>query len=290
MGSLHLFEPTEIRGLRLPIDIFFRSLADDQRERSIGIILSGMGSDGSLGLKAIKERNGIVLVQDPETSRFNGMPRSAIDSVTADIIAPAGELPPKLIGFLANIPAVSENIVEDDKNKTNLEKIIILLRSHTGHDFSQYKKNTLYRRIERRMNIHQLDKIANYVRFLQENPVEVEILFKELLIGVTNFFRDEKLWDKLTEQILTEYLNELPDRHILRVWIPGCSTGEEAYSFAIVFKEASEKLKQKKNLSLQIFATDIDTDAIDIARKGFFNLNIISDVSPERISRFFISR
>lgn len=288
-GTLHLFEPTEMRGLRLPIDIFLRSLADDQQEKSIGIILSGMGSDGSLGLKAIKEKNGIVLVQDPETSKFNGMPRSAMDSVSVDIVAPANELPARLISILRRNPAVSEKLVIGDKDKPNLEKIIILLRSHTGHDFSHYKKNTLYRRIERRMNIHQLDKINNYLRFLQENPGELEILFRELLIGVTSFFRDEPLWEKLKEQILPDLLNELPNGYALRVWIPGCSTGEEAYSFAIVFKEVVEKLKYK-NLSLQIFATDIDTDAIEIARKGVFKSNIVADVSAERLSRFFITR
>jgi two-component system CheB/CheR fusion protein len=259
------------------------------QERSIGIILSGMGSDGSLGLKAIKEKNGLVLIQDPESSKFNGMPHSALDSVVADIVAPAGLLPARLISILRISPSETWKFVIDDKNKTNLEKVIILLRSHTGHDFSLYKKNTLYRRIERRMNIHQLDKISNYVRFLQENQGELDILFRELLIGVTNFFRDENVWTKLKDQTLPEYLNELPNGHSIRVWIPGCSTGEEAYSFAIVFKEVVEKLKFK-NLSLQIFASDIDNDAIEMARKGVFKSNIIADVSAERLSRFFISR
>ncbi len=286
-GSLHLFEPIESRGLRLPIDIFFRSLADDQQENSIGIILSGMGSDGSAGLKAIKEKNGIVLVQDPQASKFNGMPASAIATVAADIVAPANELPARLQALLKNSPAVKLNLMADDKNKSCLEKIIILLRAQTGHDFSLYKKNTLYRRIERRMGVHQIDKITSYVRFLQENPNELEILFKEVLIGVTNFFRDPKVWEKLGDQVLPVLFNELPDGYVLRIWITGCSTGEEAYSFAIIFKEAYEKLQQRKNFSLQIFATDIDTDAIDIARKGVFKANIVSDVSTERVDRFF---
>jgi two-component system, chemotaxis family, CheB/CheR fusion protein len=286
-GYLHLFEPTELRGLRLPIDIFFRSLADDQMGKSIGIILSGMGSDGSLGLKAIKEKNGIVLVQDPLTSKFSGMPSSAIAAVSVDIVASATELPAKLLSFLKYSPDDTNKIAVEDKNKNNLEKIVILLRAQTGHDFSLYKKNTLYRRIERRMNIHQLDKITNYVRFLQENPKELEILFKELLIGVTNFFRDAKVWEKLKERVLPDLFNELPDGHVLRVWITACSTGEEAYSFAIIFKEAYEKVKQTKNLTLQIFATDIDSDAIEIARKGVFGSNITNDVSPERINQFF---
>lgn len=286
-GSLSLFEPTELRGLRLPVDIFFRSLADDQKENSIGIVLSGMGSDGSIGLKAIKEKNGIVLVQDPQNSKFSGMPNSAIESVSADIIAPANELPVKLIAFLKNSPSVKLNLRTDEKNKSSLEKIIILLRSQTGHDFSLYKKNTLYRRIERRMNVHQIDRIINYVRFLQNNPNELTILFKEVLIGVTNFFRDPLMWEMIKDRVFPDFLEKLPDGYVVRVWVTACSTGEEAYSFAIVFKEAFEKIENVRDISLQIFATDIDTDAIDLARKGVFTLNIASDVSPERLSRFF---
>jgi len=286
-GYLHLFEPVELRGLRLPIDYFFRSLAEDQHEKSIGVILSGMGSDGSLGLKAIKEKNGIVLVQDPLTAKFDGMPQSAVNAVNVDILAAANELPAKLISFLKYSPAIVQKTEIDDKSKNNLEKIVILLRTQTGHDFSLYKKNTLFRRIERRMNVHQIDKIANYVRFLQENPKELDILFKELLIGVTNFFRDTLVWEKLKESVLPDLFNILPTGYILRAWITGCSTGEEAYSLAIVFKEAYEKVKNDKNFTLQIFATDIDSDAIEKARKGFFNQNIVADVSPERLNQFF---
>ena len=195
-GYLYLFEPIELRGLRLPIDYFFRSLAEDRNEKSIGIILSGMGSDGSLGLKAIKEKDGITLVQDPLTAKFDGMPNSAINAVIVDIIAAANELPEKLISFLKLSTTKVQRLEIDNKSKSNLEKIIISLRAQTGHDFSLYKKNTLFRRIERRMNVHQIDKIANYVRFLQENPKESEILFKELLIGVTSFFRDAVVWEK----------------------------------------------------------------------------------------------
>ncbi|MEI6435545.1 MAG: chemotaxis protein CheB [Bacteroidota bacterium] len=286
-GALHLFDPVESRGLRLPVDIFLRSLADDMQEKSIGIILSGMGSDGSLGLKAIKEKNGIVLVQDPVTAKFDGMPRSATEAVIADIVATAEELPAKLIAYLKFIPTVKTDPDIDIKNKSNLDKIIILLREQSGHDFSLYKKNTLFRRIERRKGVHQIDKIHNYVRFLQENPKEVEILFKELLIGVTSFFRDTAVWETLKENVLPALLEELPDGHVLRAWAPGCSTGEEAYSLAIVFKEAMDKIKKHKNLTLQIFATDLDHEAIEKARKGIFSSNITADVSPDRINRFF---
>lgn len=288
-GTLHLFEPVETRGLRLPVDFFFRSLANDMQEKSIGIILSGMGSDGSLGLKAIKEKDGLVLVQEPSTAKFDGMPRSASEAVLADIIAPAGELPAKLIEYLKISPALKPGPESDIKNKSNLEKIVILLRDQCGHDFTLYKKNTLFRRVERRKGVHQLDKLSNYVRFLQENPKEVEILFKELLIGVTNFFRDSAVWETLKDKVLPDLMNELPDGYVMRAWVPACSTGEEAYSLAIVFKEAAEKLKKHKNLSLQIFATDLDHDAIEIARKGIFPSNIAADVSAARLSRFFTS-
>jgi two-component system CheB/CheR fusion protein len=287
-GVLYLFEPMEIRGLRLPIDFFLRSLAIDQKERSVGIILSGMGSDGSIGLHAIKENNGIVMVQDPTTAKFDSMPRNAIDSVLVDIVAPASDLPTMLMDLIKHIPNFKSDIETEIKDKSALEKIIILLRTQTGNDFSLYKKNTLYRRIERRMGIHKIDKIISYVHFLQENPKEVEILFKELLIGVTNFFRDIQAWEKLKEIILPNLLSEVKDGSILRAWIPGCSTGEEAYSLSIVFKEVLEKVNKHGGITLQIFATDLDNDAIEIARKGLFPANIASDVTSARLNRFFV--
>jgi two-component system CheB/CheR fusion protein len=287
-GALHLFNPVESHGLRLPIDIFFRSLADDRQEKSIGIILSGMGSDGTLGVRAIKEKNGLVLIQSISSAKFDGMPRSAAEAVIADVVAPAEELATRLIVLLKFVPILKPDIDIDIKNRSNLDKIIILLREQSGHDFSSYKKNTLFRRIERRKGIHQIEKIQNYVRFLQENPKEVEILFKELLIGVTSFFRDAAVWDKLKDTIFPALFEELPNGYILRAWVTACSTGEEAYTLAITFKEALEKYKKHKNLSLQIFATDLDSDAIELARKGYFPRNIEADVSSERLHRFFI--
>ena len=286
-GALYLFEPIETRGLRLPVDFFLRSLADDQREKAIGIILSGMGSDGSMGLKAIKENDGMVLVQDPASAKFDSMPRSAIESVVVDIVASAQKLPAKLMALIKVTPRLNDQ-QEMEKDTSSLEKIIILLRIQTGNDFSQYKKNTLYRRIERRMSIHQISKIASYVRYLQENPAELDILFKELLIGVTNFFRDPAVWKELEENVIPSLIATMPHGQILRAWIPGCSTGEEAYSLAIVFKEVLEKTIPNNNLTLQIFATDLDIAAIDKARKGIFPPNIVADVTPDRLNRFFI--
>lgn len=287
-GTLYLFEPMEARGLRLPIDFFMRSLADDCQELSIGIILSGMGSDGSIGLRAIKEKNGIVLVQDPETAKFDSMPRNAIDSVLVDIVAPASKLPEKLLEFQKHLPLVKISPETQVHDKSALEKIIILLRTFTGNDFSLYKKSTLYRRIERRMGIHKIDRIASYVTFLQENPKELDILFKELLIRVTNFFRDKKVWEKFERSVFPEILLKQKAGTTLRAWVAGCSSGEEAYSLAIVFKEALENLKPRRNISLQIFATDLHQDSIEIARRGLFPENISADVSPQRLNRFFV--
>jgi two-component system CheB/CheR fusion protein len=287
-GRLHLFEPIETRGLRLPIDFFFRSLADDIHGRSVGVILSGMGSDGSIGLRSIKEKNGLVMVQDPSTAKYDSMPRNALESVQVDILAPADELLPKLLDFNKHIPGIVSDVSNVNKDKSSLEKIIILLRINTGNDFSLYKKNTLYRRIERRMGIHKIDKINSYVHFLQDNPKEVGILFKELLIGVTNFFRDPEVWEKLKSTSIANLLACKQPNTTLRAWVPACSTGEEAYSLAIVFKEALEKNKSLANFSLQIFATDLDSDSIEKARKGLFPANIATDVSQSRLTRFFV--
>jgi two-component system CheB/CheR fusion protein len=288
-GVLHLLAPVAPRGLRLPIDFFFRSLADDRQDQSIGVILSGMGSDGTLGLRAIKEKAGVVFVQAPASAKFDGMPRSAVDAGLADIVAPVEELPGKIIAFLQHAPLIAgPGLAQEDKAQSGLEKVVILLRAQTGHDFSLYKKTTVYRRIERRMGIHQIDRIASYVRFLQENPQELDLLFKELLIGVTSFFRDPAAWEQLKKEVIPALVAGRAPSQALRAWVPGCSTGEEAYSLAIVFKEALEQLKPAGNTALQIFATDLDRDAIEKAREGVFPANIAADVPAERLGRFFV--
>ena len=287
-GVLHLLKPTATRGMRLPIDFFLRSLAQDQQEHSVGVILSGMGSDGTMGLRAIKENAGVVLVQEPATAKFDSMPRSAIDAGLADIVARAEELPGKILAYLQRTPllARTEEVLED-KAQSALEKVVILLRAHTGNDFSFYKRNTLYRRIERRMGIHQIKKMTAYVRYLQENSQELDLLFRELLIGVTNFFRDPAAWEQLSAEAIPALLASRPPGKALRAWVPGCSTGEEAYSLAIVFKEALEEVKPRGKFSIQIFATDLDRDAIEKARSGIFSANIAADISEARLKRFF---
>lgn len=288
-GHLYLFEPAAPRGLRLPIDFFLCSLADDLQEHSIGVILSGMGSDGTMGLRAIKEKAGLALAQEPVSAKFDSMPRSAIEAGLIDLVAPAEDLPATIIECLRHTPFItSSGSTREEKDQSSLEKVLILLRTRTGHDFSLYKKNTVYRRIERRMGIHQISRIGSYVRYLQENPQEVELLFRELLIGVTSFFRDPEAWEVLQKELLPVLLAGLPGGGTLRAWSAGCSTGEEAYSLAIAFREILEKVKPAENITLQIFATDLDRDAIDKARQGVYLPTIAAVVSPERLKRYFI--
>ena len=289
-GVLHLLEPVSPRGLRLPIDHFFRSLADDRQEHSIGVILSGMGSDGTLGLRAIKEKAGSVFVQTPASAKFDGMPRSAIDAGLADVVAPAEELAARILLYLQHVPLLSDRQATDkeDQDQSSLDKVVLLLRSQTGHDFSLYKKSTIYRRVERRMGLHQLPKIADYVRYLRANPQETDLLFKELLIGVTSFFRDGPMWEQLKTEVIPALLAAHPNGQTLRAWVPACSTGEEAYSLAITFCEAMEAVRPAARFALQVFATDLDEEAIRKARTAVYPANIAADVSESRLRRFFV--
>ena len=287
-GVLHLFEPAAPRGLRLPIDYFFRSLAQDMKELAVGVVLSGMGTDGTLGLRAIKDESGLVLVQEPSTAKFDGMPCSAIDAGLADFVGPAGNLPARLLEYLTHAPLARPEPVLPDKSQSSLEKVVLLLRTQTGHDFSQYKKSTLYRRVERRMGIHQIDTISRYVRFLQTNAQELDLLFKEVLIGVTSFFRDPEEWERLRVSVLPALLAGRPPGTQIRAWVPGCSTGEEAYSLAMVFREAAEQSAPLGRYTLQVFATDLNRDAVERARNGVFPSGIAGDISPQRLARFFV--
>ena len=289
-GSLFLLDPVVARGLRLPIDFFFRSLADDQHERAVGVILSGMGSDGTIGLRAIKENAGLSLVQSPESAKFDSMPRSAINAGLADIVALAEELPEQIMAFLEHSPRGITSEFESRlelKSKSALEQIVILLRERTGNDFSLYKKNTIYRRIERRMGLHQLKTIALYTRYLRENPQEQDLLFKELLIGVTNFFRDQEAWAQLKSISLPALLANYPEGKDLRAWVTACSTGEEAYSLAMTVMDVIGEVKPKGRFKLQIFATDLDEDAINIARQGYYSANIEADIPSQQLTRYF---
>lgn len=292
-GVLHLLDPPEPRGLRLPIDFFFKSLADDLQQNSIGVILSGMGSDGTAGMRAIRQVAGACFVQQPSDAQFDSMPRSAIDAGVADVIAPASELPQKILAFVERIhlgvraDAATPEVAQKDAGF--FEKVIVLLRTQTGHDFSLYKRSTIARRVERRMGLHQLSRMSDYLRYLRENPQESELLFNELLIGVTSFFRDPPVWEQLKTDVIPELLSSHPGGATLRAWTPGCATGEEAYSLAMVFKEVLEELRPTAQFTLQIFATDLDKDAIDTGRAGVYSRSIGSEVSETRLKRFFVA-
>ncbi|MDQ2769503.1 MAG: PAS domain-containing protein [Bacteroidota bacterium] len=287
-GALLLFAPTQPPGRRLPIDFFFQSLAKDARERAVCIICSGLGTDGTLGLKMVMENFGMVMVQDPAEAEFDSMPRSALATEFVDYVLPAAELPARLLEYVRRPTSRPRRDEAEASGKPAhaLQKIFHLIRTQTGHDFSFYKRNTVFRRIERRMNAHQIDDFTHYVRFLQETPAEVEALFKELLIGVTKFFRDAEAFGQLKARLLP-LLRQQPADATVRVWAPGCSTGEEAYSLAIVLLEVLEAGESGRHLTLQIFATDINPEAIDTARAGLYGDNIGSDVSAERLNRYF---
>ena len=286
-GALHLLEPSAPRGQRLPIDFFFRSLAQDQHERAIGIVLSGTGSDGTLGVRAIKAEGGMVMAQNPESTEFDGMPRSAIATGLVDYELPPAEMPAQLVAYAAHAfgKLRRSDIVQTPKTEGAVKKIFILLRAQTGHDFSQYKPSTIHRRIERRMAVHQVEGVDSYVKYLQQTPAEVEALFRDLLIGVTNFFRDPEAFQLLEDEIVPKLFANKPVGGTVRVWSAGCSTGEEAYSIAILLQERMETLKQ--NFTVQVFATDIDSQAIATARTGLYPASIAADMTPERLARFF---
>ncbi len=282
-GLIQLSIPEQPRGMRMPIDAFFRSLAEDCGERAIGIILSGAGSDGTLGLRAILGAGGISLVQEPATAKYDGMPVSAINAGFATHVLPVDKMPAALQSGqrmlrVPPVPSVSEI--------NGMNRILMLLRSTSGHDFSLYKKPTITRRIERRMLQHGIDSKEVYARYLKENPLEISILFKQLLINVTSFFRDPQAFDLLRKEILPKLFANKPHEEVFRGWIAGCATGEEAYSIAILLREFMDESHQAYRI--QLFATDLDEDAIAAARAGVYPLSIAQDVEPERLQRFFI--
>jgi two-component system CheB/CheR fusion protein len=285
-GTIQLIEPHEPHGFRLPINFCFTSLAADAGDKAICIIFSGMASDGTAGLRTVKGEMGLVMVQEPGSAKYDGMPNSAIKTGLVDYILPPEEMPDQLMQYVARFPnrVLPEKTFVDGKSPDALQKVFILLRSHTGHDFSQYKANTICRRVERRMQISQLDDLPAYTRLLQDSPAEIDRLFKELLIGVTHFFRDPESFERLKTAV-SEMVRNKPDNGQIRMWVPGCSTGEEAYSLAIIVRECMDEAK--KNLTVQIFATDIDSQSIDKARTGSYS-GIDGSVSKERLSRFFV--
>ena len=276
-------EPTgEPSRVPLPIDFFFRALAQDRGHRAVGIVLSGTGSDGTLGLAAIRGESGLCLAQSPETAEFDGMPASAIAAQATDFVLAPKEMPARLLAFAAQSPARDAPA----GTPADMERILALIRVRGGQDFSAYKRDTLLRRIERRMELHRIDRLRDYARHLERSDEEIDALWRDWLIGVSGFFRDPEAFHALAEAGLPPLLAARAGDPQLRVWVPGCATGEEAYSIAIVVLETLEALGEHRDL--QVFATDLDPSAIQTARVGRYPKTIAGAVGAQRLERFFV--
>ena len=281
-GALRLSQPRERHGARLPFDFLLHSLAQDVCGRAICVVLSGTGADGSSGLKAVKEKGGLVIAQDPEEARYDGMPRSAIQTGAVDLVLPAARIPEAILKYDAR---AQKNLSPREPAQDGLARIIELLHTKTTHDFRMYKQGALQRRIERRMAL-ETDDMDNYLQMLRDDPKELDLLAKDLLINVTSFFRDPKVFEFLAENVIPGLVADQPVEQPLRIWIAGCSSGEEAYSLAMLFREAIAAAN--KNVKLQFFASDIDADAVAQAREGLYPASIEADVSAERLARYFV--
>lgn len=287
-GRLYLTEIVQ-GSINHPIDIFFASLAEEMKERSIAVVFSGTGSDGTKGIKSIKEQGGLVIVQDPVSAKFDGMPKNAINTGLADFILNPQEIAEEILNY-NNYPTIiqpseSDAIFSDEEQ---LARIYMILKKVFGIDYTHYKRNTIIRRIERRMLVTHYDRLDDFVNLLESNEEEARLLGREILIGVTNFFRDPAFFEKLKETAILKLLEQSAEMDTIRVWVAGCSTGEEAYSIAILLHEVMETLGIKREV--KIFATDVDTRAIEVAGKGSFAESIIEDVSSERLAKYFTKR
>lgn len=285
-GAFTVLPPAGQRGHRFPIDTFFQALAKRGGEQAVAVVCSGMGADGTAGLGAVREAGGLTLAQLPTSARFDPMPLSAIAADVVDIVALPGDMAAHVVGWWHNQePSLPAQAVAQ---RDALQQLFQLLLKQTGANFSDYKLSTVLRRIDRRMKLRQCATLTAYVGFLRDNPAEIDLLFKELLIGVTNFFRDARVWDYLMATALPQLLEAHPDGAAFKAWVPACSTGEEAYSLAIAFNEVLERLRPAARYTLQIFATDLDDDAIDRARQGVFGPNIEGEIPPALLQRYFM--
>jgi two-component system CheB/CheR fusion protein len=286
-GLLKLEKPELQHGVHLPIDVFFQSLAESKQSRAIGIVLSGTGSDGTRGVRAIKEAGGMVMVQDEQTAKFDGMPRAAMATGLVDYVLPPEQMPRKLLDFLHHVPdkpdsTPSSTVISDEEN---YQKIARLILRQVGLDLTLYKPSTVSRRIHRRMTINQIDDLGQYVQMLEDNAAEVTTLYRELLIGVTSFFRDPQAFKMLQSRIIPELFAANRDDRTIRVWVAGCSTGEEVYSLAMLLDEYQHMVDQR--YKIMIFATDIDQRAVEYASAAVYPEGIANDLSPQRLARYF---
>ncbi|HEX2868312.1 MAG TPA: CheR family methyltransferase [Ignavibacteriales bacterium] len=279
--------PREDSILKMPIDHFLRSLADQMKDAAVALLFGGGGTDGTFGVRYINEAGGVSIVQAPEEIPANGMLRSALSTGCVDYVLPSDEIPAQLFLYIHALSARLKEPKSGIEDKIDyIQKILQLLRTNTGNDFSYYKKSTIYRRIEKRMNLHDLENYSDYFKYLKEHPEEIGLLFKDLLIGVTNFFRDPEAFAALKESVLPKLLDGKPDNYQMRVWVPACATGEEVYSIAMLLNEYKDE--NNLNYKIQIFGTDINEDSVQKARMGIYPDNIETDVSPERLKKFFI--
>src|ERR1700738_4414634 len=278
--ALRLSDPSERHGARLPFDFFLRSLAEELGERAICVILSGTGGDGSLGLKAVKEKGGLVIVQDPADAEYDGMPRSAMLTGAVDLVLPVAKIPEILAKY-----GRRKGLAPDDHPPDRLTEVVDLLRTNTSHDFSLYKPGTLLRRIERRMALAGVDDSGRYLDMLRQDAGELELLAKDLLINAPSFLRAPNAFELLATDVIPDLVHRHPSDRPLRVWVAGCSTGEETYSLAMLFLE--EIAAAKRNIKLQVFASDVEEEAVALAREGRYSESIAADVSPARLARFF---
>jgi len=283
-NKLYLEDQNFKKGLNLPVDIFFHSLAQEKGKHAIGIILSGTGSDGTLGTKAIKEAGGMIMVQDENSAKFDGMPKNSIATGLVDYIISPDKMPEALISFVKH-PLIKKNELQESLKSENIDtlsKIVILIREYSGIDFSYYKENTILRRLERRISINRFDTIEEYLKFLTESSKEKEILNRELLIGVTRFFRDYEAFESIKRNVIPD----LALKKHLRIWSAGCSTGEEVYSLAILLNEHLEK--NQIDTEVKIFATDVDRNSVEFASKGVYPESVMADVDPVLLAKYFI--
>ncbi len=286
-GKLHLGEPVEKRFHQRPVDDFFRSLAEEQRERAVCVLMSGMGSNGTAGAQMVKAVGGICVAQDPETAKFPSMPRAMIDAGLSDYILRPSDMPETLARYAAHPYAKGGKSVDAivRRDQKSLNEILAVLRTRARHDFSGYKKPTVIRRVQRRMGLNQVSLLADYAKLLRTTPAEAVALADDLLIHVTGFFRDPDAWDVLREKAILPLIQARPDDGTIRCWITACSSGEEAYTLAILLVEAAEAAG--KHFDIKIFATDMAERSLAHARAGIYPGGIESDVSPERLDRFF---
>ena len=287
-GHLTLSEIKHVEERRAPVDIFFRTLADSKTAHAVSVVLSGTGPNGSMGMKRVKEMGGICIVQEPLEAEYSDMPHNSIATGLVDYVLPVAEIPRKIIAYKERFgqPSIALKLQEQpEAEEQTLRDIFTQLRVRTGHDFSNYKRPTVMRRIERRINIHELDGLPAYARYMREQKAEAQALLKDLLISVTNFFRDREAFEVLERAVISRLFNGKGAQNQVRVWVAGCATGEEAYSLAMLLTEFAETLQSAP--VLQVFATDIDEQAVATAREGFYTRADVVDISPVRLRRFF---